>query len=200
MSLKEDIQAVKEELSAEEQFLENTIKIERFWHRYRKPIIGVVAALILGGVAYGGIHMWEEHRISEANAALIVLLNNPTDQVALEKLKANNQELYAAFALRQAVASSDSAKIAAIAQQSSGLIGEIAKYEAALATGKPEALARYAAQGDALLKELALIEAAAMYLDAKEPAKAKQLLLQISMTSPLRDLAAALEHLCVTGL
>ena len=51
MGLKENINAVKEELSTEEQFLESIIKGERFFKRNKKIIIGglVLVALGIGG-------------------------------------------------------------------------------------------------------------------------------------------------------
>ena len=48
MAIKDDIDSIKEELNTQEQFLENIIKSERFFKKYKKIIIGALALGVIG--------------------------------------------------------------------------------------------------------------------------------------------------------
>ena len=52
MAIKDDIDSIKEELNTQEQFLENIIKSERFFKKYKKIIIGAVVLGIVGSAGY----------------------------------------------------------------------------------------------------------------------------------------------------
>ena len=52
MAIKDDIDSIKEELNTQEQFLENIIKSERFFKKYKKIIIGAVVLGIVGAAGY----------------------------------------------------------------------------------------------------------------------------------------------------
>ena len=54
MSIKENIQTLKDELSAEERIFESTIRAERFVKKYQKPLMASIISLI---VAYAGIDL-----------------------------------------------------------------------------------------------------------------------------------------------
>ena len=54
MALKEDINDIKQSLSAEEEFLENVIKSEFFIKKHKKLIISIIVILV---VICGGIYL-----------------------------------------------------------------------------------------------------------------------------------------------
>ena len=54
MAIKDDIDSIKEELNTQEQFLENIIKSERFFKKYKKIIIAVA---VLGVVSTAGYYI-----------------------------------------------------------------------------------------------------------------------------------------------
>ena len=41
MSLKEDVNYIKKEISAEESYMESVFKIEKTWKKYKTSIIGI---------------------------------------------------------------------------------------------------------------------------------------------------------------
>ena len=54
MAIKDDIDSIKEELNTQEQFLENIIKSERFFKKYKKIIIAIA---VLGVVSTAGYYI-----------------------------------------------------------------------------------------------------------------------------------------------
>ena len=50
MSIKENVDYIKEELSSQEKFLENFVKGERFYKKYKTLIFAFIAIAILGGI------------------------------------------------------------------------------------------------------------------------------------------------------
>ena len=52
MAIKDDIDSIKEELNTQEQFLENIIKSERFFKKYKKIIIAVAVLGVVGTAGY----------------------------------------------------------------------------------------------------------------------------------------------------
>ena len=69
MGLKENINAVKEELSTEEQFLESIIKGERFFKRNKKIIIGGLVLVALGIGGYIINDALKTQKLKESNIA-----------------------------------------------------------------------------------------------------------------------------------
>jgi hypothetical protein len=66
LSLKENIQAVKDELNSEEKFFENAIRTERFVKKYQKPLIAAVVALVIGLGSYAGYGVYADGQIKKA--------------------------------------------------------------------------------------------------------------------------------------
>ena len=52
MSLKEDIDGVKQEIDNEEKFLTAFVKVEKFIKKYKIVLISAVAAIVVGGIGY----------------------------------------------------------------------------------------------------------------------------------------------------
>ena len=97
MALKENIKAIRQEISAQEQFLESLIKGERFFKKYKWLILGVVVAIVLAAIVINVNTILKEKRVLEANETYLALLNNPNDGSALELLKKRDLKLYNLF-------------------------------------------------------------------------------------------------------
>ena len=101
MSLKENLQAVKDSLSTEEQMIEGFIKGERFIKKYKFVFIALVA-LLVGYLVY---HYTSEALLSKKiqanNEIYLALLQNPNDSEKLAQLKDKNPNLYVLFLLSQ---------------------------------------------------------------------------------------------------
>lgn len=111
MALKDDIAGIKQEIGTEEQFLESIIKSELFIKKYKKPLLGLVAILVLGFVGYYGNLFFENKRIDSANALYNELLKNPNDNAKKDELKSKDINLYAVFELKNSLKNGDNAKL-----------------------------------------------------------------------------------------
>ena len=111
MALKDDIAGIKQEIGTEEQFLESIIKSELFIKKYKKPLLGLVAILVVGFVGYYGNLFFENKRIDSANALYNELLKNPNDNAKKDELKSKDINLYAVFELKNSLKNGDNAKL-----------------------------------------------------------------------------------------
>ncbi|EAI3906006.1 hypothetical protein ACR3S7_001478 [Campylobacter lari] len=101
MALKENLKAVKEELSSQEQMMENFIKSERFIRKYKYYFIALITLLIL---YFSGSYIYnikQEKNIQESNIIFNNLLKNPSDQKLIEELKQKNANLYTIYIMGQ---------------------------------------------------------------------------------------------------
>ncbi|EAJ5678464.1 hypothetical protein L8W40_06920 [Campylobacter sp. IFREMER_LSEM_CL1846] len=101
MALKENLKAVKEELSSQEQMMENFIKSERFIRKYKYYFIALIALLVL---YFSGSYIYnikQEKNIQESNIIFNNLLKNPSDQKLIEELKQKNVNLYTIYIMGQ---------------------------------------------------------------------------------------------------
>lgn len=111
MSTKENIDFIKEELSSEEKFLESSIKLERFYKKYKVAIISAVAIAVVGTIGYYTQNYLHHKAIVASNEAYNKLLKDPKDTKSLEILKSKNQPLYALYMLQTSVKNSDSSAL-----------------------------------------------------------------------------------------
>lgn len=115
MAIKDDINVIKQELNAQEQFLENAIRTERFFKKYRTPfIIIALAVLAFVGYSYTSKYMHDK-KIAEANKAYISISENPNDTQAASTLEANAPSLLAIVKFKEYSKNGDTAAITALA-------------------------------------------------------------------------------------
>ena len=79
--------------------------------KYKKPLLGLVAILVLGFVGYYGNLFFENKRIDSANALYNELLKNPNDNAKKDELKSKDMNLYAVFELKNSLKNGDNAKL-----------------------------------------------------------------------------------------
>jgi hypothetical protein len=188
LGLKENIDAVKEEISTEEQFLESIIKGERFFKKYKKLIIAIVSLAFFGLVAYGVISYINKQKIEASNNAYKVLLSNPQDSEALNNLKTNNIRLYNLFVFSQAIQNDDKVALKELsAQKDDVIISDLAQYQLAGLEGQKEA------KSDILRGMALLQEGYTLMVDGKV-SEAKLKFAQIDLSSPVKNIANSLEH------
>lgn len=194
MSLKENIEMVKNELNTEEKFFEKAVRTERFVKKYKKPLIGFITVAVLaigGGSAY---NIYAEKKIDQSNAAFNVLMTAPKDQAAQQQLKTLNPKLYDVWFLSQALKSKDQDALRALQSSKALVVADLATYELAAIQENAEGLDGYAEKSGALLKDLAVMEAAVLLMERGEIASAKAKLSMIDMNSPLYQSAQSLAH------
>ncbi|MDK2041742.1 tetratricopeptide repeat protein [Aliarcobacter butzleri] len=191
MSLKEDVGYIKNELSSEEKFIENFVKGERFFKKYKTLIIAVVVILIIGLIGFTIKKSMDNSNKHDANIALSQFLENG-DEKALETLKNKNEKLYEVALFLQAKKDN---KIASIELP---LLKELVKFQRATASNNIEELNSLSMQNDFLLKEFALFNKALILVNEGKYEEAKKELSQISQTSKAYELATLLNHYLLT--
>lgn len=194
MSLKENITMVKEELSAEEQFFEQAVKTERFVKKYKKPLIGLLGAVILAVVGTAGYTAYTDSKRSEANAAYTTLTKDPGNVQAQKTLKAEAPGLYAAWQMDQALKSGDVKVLRQLGGSTFHEVSDVSAYEAAARSEDMKALDAYAYRKNAFYKDMAIIDGAVLLMKAGKIDEAHQRLKLVDENSPVAPLAAALAH------
>jgi len=90
MSLKQDVDNIKKEFSAEESYIEKVFKFEKFFKKYKMIIITLVIAIIFATIAYYVSDHFAQKNKLQANQAFNTLLQNPNDKEALAILEVKN--------------------------------------------------------------------------------------------------------------
>ncbi len=188
MGLKENIQAVKEEISTEEQFLEGMIKGERFFNRNKKYIISALVLVALGAGWYATNDIMSQQRLKVSNEAYQALLKDANNTTALETLKAKNPKLYTMFIFETALAKGDTEALKTVSlSKENPILADLATYQLSQldlnATPKGE-----------LLAGMVLLQEGYDLLKDKKIEEARLKFAQIDANSPLKQIAKNLEH------
>jgi hypothetical protein len=186
VSIKDDVNYVKTELSSDEKVLESAFKLETFYKKYKVVIWGVVAALLLFFVVSTGMEALRQSKLESANQALLTLQNKPDDANALSILKENNPALYEVYVFSQAARKEDVKTLSSLAGSKNAIIADMSRYTAAAIEKKPV--------DSKLYTELAYFEEAYVLLKKGEVEKAKAKLELIDGRSQLASFAKLLEH------
>lgn len=101
MAIKEDLTQIKQEIGAQEQFLESMIKGERFFRKYKKFMIIAIIVAVIAIIGFYSNKIINDNRIEDANLAYSKLILNPNDANALSILKEKEPNLYALVSLQQ---------------------------------------------------------------------------------------------------
>lgn len=188
MSLKENIDAVKQEISTEEQFLESIIKGERFFKKYKKIIIVLVAFIVVASIAYAAVIYIHQNQIEKANVAYASLLKNPKDETALATLKSNDERLYNLFLFTQAINNNNTAELEKLSKlKSDSILADIASYQLASDNDANDVKSE-------LLRGMALLHVGYKFLLEGKVKEAKLQFAQIAENSPAKNVANNLEH------
>ena len=192
MSIKENVDYVKTELSSEEKFLENFVRSERFFKKYKTLIFAFIVVVIIGFIGIFIKKEFDESNKFEANLAFNKVLENNNDAKALADLKAKNKDLYEIALYLQAK------KEAKIIETNVPLLKELSKYETALVNKSITELDNVSMQSDFLLKDFAIFNKALFLANEGKFTEAKTTLALIPQTSKAFELAKLLNHYLLT--
>jgi hypothetical protein len=194
LSLKENIDMVKDELSSEEKFFEKAVITEKFVKKYKNLMIGAVVAVVLlvGGNIFYGINAQQNKE--DANVALNSLEQDTNDEAAKIKLKSLSKELFDVWSFSQAIANKDINALKNLSKSKTLLVSDLASYEAASMTADSKALSKYTMKQNAIYKDLALVQNAILFLNKKEIEKAHTELRKVPQDSSLKKVSLALLH------
>lgn len=194
MSLKENIDMVKDELNSEEKMFEKAVVIEKFLKKYKLQLIAafiIITVAVIGNIAY---EVNKEGRIVDANKALATLLKDSNSATAKQDLEVLSPELYTLWNYSQAIADQDVKALEALKSSHNSIIADVATYEAASISQDAKALQKYASDESAIYKDLARIQRAIILIKTDKIEKAHQELQKIATESPLQKVASALLH------
>ena len=186
MSIKDDVNYVKKQLSGDEKVLESAFKIETIYKKHKYKLWGVAAAIIL---FFGGTAIQEsmhEAQLSKANEAFLVLQKNPTDEKAFKILEANNPALLELFFYAQAAKNKDIKTLTTLSTSKNSVIADASKYTASVLNEKPV--------DSKLYKDMALFGEAYLAIESGDTKLAKNKLELIDERSPLAVITNFLKH------
>lgn len=192
MSLKENVDYVKEELNTEEKFLEGFVKVERFYKRNKLIIISLVVIILGALIAFYVTKSVQSSNKLEANVAFNKVLENPKDIDAMNILKEKNKQLFQVAEYIQAV------KEGKNSDTQVKYLKDLALYQKALETNDIQKLNNLSMQNDFLLKEFAIFNKALILTQEGKFEDAKAALKLIPSDSKVNDLVNVLKHYLVT--
>lgn len=194
MSIKENIQTLKDELNSEEKLFESALRTERFVKKYQKPLMASVISLLLivgGAIAY---QAYDNASIESSNAALNTLLVNPIDKSALKTLENKNTKLYELYTLSKAIKESDIKSLELLQKSQSTEIADIATYETAVLRADHTALENYTKKQGGMYQDMALLETAVVMIQKGDSKSAQNQLAMIKEDSAIFPMAQMLSH------
>ncbi|BDY12282.1 hypothetical protein [Hydrogenimonas cancrithermarum] len=194
MSIKEQVEFAKEELTQDEKLLSGLIKVERFYKRNRLAILAVAVLVVVGGIGYGVMGYLKEQQLLRANAAFLQLQKNPSDKGALETLKKENPPLARLVLLQHATQAGDVSTLETLAESKDEVVSDLARYHLGVWKKSAETIKNYRMQSEALLKDFAIFDEAYLLMKAGEVSQAKERLAMIADSSPLKAAARMLNH------
>jgi len=188
VSLKDNINYVKQEISAEESFMENFFKVEKFYKKYKSVIIIAISIIIVATIGYYISNYISNQNKIEANKAFNVLLASPNDQEALNTLKEKNQKLYSVALFMQNNTATNEVEF----------LKELSLYAQAINEENISKISEVTQNQDFLLKDFALFNKALILAQNKEYKEAKETIKLIPENSNIKVLAKMLEHFLLT--
>ena len=194
MSLKNDIEMVKDELNSEEKFFEKAVITEKFVKKYKNLMIGSVVALVLVVGANIAYDMNKQSKIDGANAALLLLQKDSKDSASLAQLKALSSNLHDVWLYSKAMADKDAVALAQLQNSKALIVSDLVAYELAQNKKDTAALNSYAMKQSSIYKDLAQVQSAVLLINSGEIQKAHDKLSTITEASSLYRVAKALLH------
>lgn len=188
MSMKDNVDYIKEELSAQESLLQNSIKAERFWKKYKKAIIAAGVVAVLGFIVNSSLNYMAEQKKIESNTALNILLENPNDEQALKTLESSNKKLHSIALYMQNRSNETQVEF----------LKELASYSKALEEKNPQAIGMVSQNQNFINKDFALLNKAILEASDGKYKDAKDTLKLIPTTSSAANLVSLLNHYLLT--
>jgi len=188
MSLKQDVDNIKKEFSAEESYIEKVFKFEKFFRKYKIIIIALVIVIILATIAYYVSDHFEQKNKLQANQAFNTLLQNPNDTEALALLEVKNPTLYKIFQFNLNNETNTDVEF----------FKQLALYTQAINKEDIEALTTATQQQSFILKDFALFNKALIQAQNNEFEEAKETLKLIEGQSEVSPMAEMLQHFLLT--
>ncbi|MGX2982712.1 hypothetical protein [Helicobacter sp. 23-1045] len=197
MSIKNNLNFIKNEFSSDEKIIEGAFKLEILYRRYRHIIWGAVIAVIALFAVLGIKNYIAESNAKKSSAILEKLLENPSDENLRADLQKSNKNLYELFLLKDALNNGNIAQLQEVAQNAdkkgaeSDLAQFLANYHFASFERDAGALSK---SGKFAIGDFAKVQEAYILLKEGKISEAKNILSAISSDSALKELVDLLYH------
>lgn len=192
MSLRQNVNYIKDEFNNNEKMLEGLIRFEKWFKHYKIPIIVLVAALISWFVVYNIMSYYQEkQQLKIANFYEKALLG---DEMAIQSLKQSQSKLYDLYLFQKALSSNDQVILEQLQSSKDLIIAKFSKYQNASLNRNIEVLNLQDST------EFGYLQAAFLEIEKGNFKEAKNILEKIQNNSPTKDIANALEHLTIKGI
>ena len=186
VSIQDDVNYVKKELSGDEKVLESAFKLESLYKKYKFQLWGVIVVLILFFGGQAAISALHEAKLVKANEAFLTLQSNSDDTNALKVLQENNPALLELYTYAQAVKKEDIKALESLTSSSNSVIADASGYTVGVLKKKPV--------DSKLYKEMALFEEAYLSILAGDVKTAQNKLELIDERSSLSVIKEFLKH------
>jgi len=194
LSLKNDLDMVKEELNSEEKFFEKAVMTEKFVKKYKNIMIASFVVIVLFIVANIAYDVNKQSTLDAANATLLELQSDSKNEAAVARLESLSPVLHDVWLYSQAVVNKDIATLESLKNSKATLVSDLASYELAVESKEVSKLDAYALKQESIYKDLARVQSAVLLIENKKIDEAHQKLSLITVDSPLAQVAASLMH------
>lgn len=192
MSLKEDVNFLKDEISTQEKFIESFFKLEKVWAKYKMMIIGTIFIVIIAFIGMNINAYLQTQNTIKANNAFNILLNDTENTEAKVILKDLNPKLLMIITHLENTKNGKNETI------NLEFLDELTKYNMAIEKNDLEAIDKIILNSKFLLKEYALFQKALILTINKNYADAKETLDLIPANSTVLELSNKLKHHLLT--
>lgn len=189
MSIKQNLETIKEEFKSDEKIFESAFKIERIFYRYKWIFIGIVAILLILWIYTSIKDMLEEKNAQQASKIYAQLQQQDTPEL-FEQLEKKAPNLAEFLRLRKAVQNGDEEALQKLSNSKNSFIAEFAKYQNAMLKKDINELGLINGQ----FGDLAKFEQAFLLIQDKKIAQAQEILQAIPQNSSIKELSKLLSH------
>lgn len=192
MSLKQNVNYIKEEINNDEKMLEGLIRFEGWFRRYKIPLVVIAVLLVLFGIGYSANNYYQESQ-KEKNAQLYqkAILG---DEAALASLKESKSLLYDLYLYQKALKENDTTTLKALESSKDPMIAKLSKQQN---QSLNQDLAGLNSKDS---NELGYLEAAFLEIKKGNTKEAKAILAKVPNDSAIKEIANSLEHLTIKGI
>jgi len=190
MSLKENVDYIKQEISTEEQFFESFFKVEKIYKKYKLLIIGTVVAVLVYFIGSSINDYMKEQNTIAANNAYNKLIKNPKDKESIKILEDKNKQLLEIIMYKN---SKDFTL-----QNDVVFLDQIAKFNKAIKNNDIKVLNELILDSSFVLRDYAIFNKALIQANNGEFSKAKKTVNTIKNDSAVTTLSNLLKHYLLT--
>lgn len=191
MSLKQNVEYIKEGIDNDEKMLEGLLRFEGWFKRNKNLLIAVAILIVFGFIGYEANKIYADNK-SEKNAKAYEMALKG-DEKSMEMLKNSKSKLYDLYRFQNAVSSKDINTLKELQSSKDAMISKLAKYQYATLSKDSQALM------DNDLESLGYLQNALIQIQNGKYKEAQEALNKAQNNPQTEEIANALKHLNLKG-